>query len=87
MDKHRCNAPAASEMACIMPGEVSEAVRCNRDIVVYVKTGGVFRMSELNPAYDPLHFTLLFPNGDLGWHPAMVLENPKASRSRYAQLH
>ena len=25
-------------------------------------------MMELNHAYDPLHFVLLFPRGEAGWH-------------------
>ena len=25
-------------------------------------------MTELNHAYDPLHFVLLFPRGEAGWH-------------------
>ena len=25
-------------------------------------------MTELNRAYDPLHFVLLFPRGEAGWH-------------------
>lgn len=24
-------------------------------------------MNELNPAYDPLHYALLFPRGEPGW--------------------
>ena len=48
-----------------MPDGVNTEIG-TRDIVVYLRGGGVRRLNELNPAYDPLHFVLLFPRGELG---------------------
>jgi hypothetical protein len=28
---------------------------------------GLFRISDLNAAYDPLHFVLMYPRGEAGW--------------------
>lgn len=40
-----------------------------RDIIVRSKSDGQFqRISELNQFYDPLHYILLFPTGQLGWN-------------------
>ncbi len=39
----------------------------HRDIVFCMRDGGVRRINELNPAYMPLHFPLLFSRGELGW--------------------
>jgi hypothetical protein len=33
--------------------------------------GGLQRIREAHPAYDPLHFPLLFPHGELGWYLAV----------------
>jgi hypothetical protein len=30
------------------------------------------RISELHPAYDPLHFVLLHPRGEPGWQPNIM---------------
>ena len=33
--------------------------------------GGLERISDKHPAYDPLHFPLLFQYDELGWHLAV----------------
>jgi hypothetical protein len=33
---------------------------------------GLVRISELHPAYDPLHFVLLHPRGEPGWQPNIM---------------
>ncbi len=33
--------------------------------------GGLWRISDLHPAYDPLHFVLFHPHGEPGWQPGM----------------
>ena len=67
-DPRRYNAPTAPEVAVIMPGDgYSEGV-ASRDIVLHARTGGLQRITECNCAYDSLHYVLLFPTGDNGWH-------------------
>ena len=67
-DPRRYNAPTAPEVAIIMPGDgYSEGV-ASRDIVLHARTGGLQRITECNCAYDSLHYVLLFPTGDNGWH-------------------
>ena len=66
-DPRRFNAPTASEIAVILPGDGTEVLQ-KRDIQVYVKSGGVKRITEFNAAYDPLHYVVMFPHGDLGYH-------------------
>ena len=36
------------------------------DVVIYLKDDGVKRITDLNRAFDPLHFILLFPHGEDG---------------------
>ncbi len=46
----------------------------HRDIVVHSDSGGrLHRISDLHPAYMPLHFLLLFPHGELQWGNHLIL--------------
>jgi hypothetical protein len=38
---------------------------------VRVRGGGLWRISNLHPAYDPLHFVLFHLHGEPGWQPGM----------------
>jgi hypothetical protein len=69
-DARRYNLPTASKVAAIIPGDGTEQVD-RRNIVVYVNGGGVRHISDANEAYIPLHFVLLFPYGEAGWHPGI----------------
>jgi len=40
-----------------------------RDIRVWARGGGLWRISDAHCAYDPLHFVLFHPHGEPGWHP------------------
>ena len=65
-DHRRYNAPTSSEVAVLMPGDGSQETTF-RDVVLRTSGGGLQRINEMNPSYDPLHYPLLFPFGDLGW--------------------
>ena len=48
--------------------EVSILTNCEpHDLVLNKRSGGVQKISDLNPKAMPLHFTLLFPFGTYGW--------------------
>ncbi|PKY39566.1 hypothetical protein RhiirA4_312718, partial [Rhizophagus irregularis] len=66
-DSRRYNAFTASDVAAIMIGDGYDVDPSNRDILLRLRDGGLQRISELHPSYDPLHYVLLFPNGDDGW--------------------
>ena len=52
--------------------EVSILTDCRpHDLIVTKRDGGLELVSEQNCAAMPLHFTLLVPHGDHGWHPEM----------------
>lgn len=82
-DKRRENLPTSSEMAVIIPDEYGEP--CFRDIVLATRntdTDGQ-SFSHIDPshaAYMPLHYVLLFPQGDLGFHWALRLHNDERRR-------
>ena len=40
----------------------------SRDIVLYARKGGLQHINDTHRAYDTLHYVLLFPLGEDGWH-------------------
>src|ERR1700730_13497442 len=60
----------------IIPGQNSEDLYWTfaslaRDILLFLRGGGLRQINEMNPIYHSLHFVLLFPTGQLGWHPLL----------------
>jgi len=47
-----------------------------RDIRVRARGGGLWRISDAHCVYDPLHFVLFHPHGELGWHPNITGDTP-----------
>jgi hypothetical protein len=50
------------------------------DIILHQWGGGLQRIFDRQPAYDPLHFPLPFPHGELGWHLAVWYQDDATSR-------
>src|SRR5580700_7621655 len=73
-DGRQYNLPTANEIAVVVPGNGEEEdVSSNRDIILRLTGGSLKRISQLSPAYDPLHYVLLFPRGEHGWHDKIPL--------------
>ena len=72
-DPHRrYNAPLVPEFGVFVPDNGDpDAPHAPRQIRLQSHTGRLITVSELHPAYDPLHYVLLFPRGESGWHPAI----------------
>jgi Helitron helicase-like domain at N-terminus len=69
-DLRRYNLPTANnEVAAVIPGDGSEERSDHRDIILRLRDGGLKRISHLHPSYSTLHYVLLFPHGEDGWHP------------------
>ncbi len=64
--------PTADEVAALMVGDGFEAVD-RRDVVLAQQAGPFQRISELHAGYMALHYLLLFPYGEDGWHPNIPL--------------
>jgi hypothetical protein len=60
--------PTADEVAALMVGDGSEVVN-RRDVVLAEQVGPFQRISKLHVVYMALHYPLLFPYGEDGWHP------------------
>ena len=82
-DQHHYNLPTtAAEIAAIIPGDGSEECSDHRDIILRLHQGGLQRISHLHPAYSSLHYVLLFPYGENGWHPNIPAEQGGAPGNR-----
>lgn len=75
-DQQRYNLPMTSdEIAVILPGDGDQPEN-SCDIVLHRKAGeGLKRISELHLLYHSLHYVLLFPTGQHGWHPKISFRN------------
>jgi hypothetical protein len=71
-DARRYNVPTADEVVTLMVGDGSEVVD-RRDVILAQQDGPFQRISELHPGYMALHYPLLFPYGEDGWHPNISL--------------
>ena len=69
-DIRRYNLPTntSNEIAVVLPGDGDQLTKA-RDIVLYKRGGGLREIDDLHPLYPSLHYVLLFPTGQLGWHP------------------
>ncbi|XP_031097006.1 uncharacterized protein LOC116001257 [Ipomoea triloba] len=65
-DARTYNLPTVSEVATLIVGDLDPTMG-QRDILVESKAGGLKRINELNPAYLPLQYPILFPYGEDGY--------------------
>ena len=81
-DGRRYNLPTVDEIAAIVPGNGEEDVKSDRDIILRLVGGSLKRISHINPAYDPLHYVLLFPRGEHGWHKLLPMRPGDRGQTR-----
>ncbi|CAN1310135.1 ATP-dependent DNA helicase PIF1 [Linum perenne] len=62
--------PSGVELAGLIPGDF-EPNHEDRDIIVNNCNSGLQRITSLHPLFDSLHFPLLFPYGNDGFHNAL----------------
>ena len=79
-DLHRYEVPISSDVAALMIGDGYDIEPSNRDILLNQHQGGLQRISELHPSYDPLHYVLLFPKGDDSWYKDIPLLGSKVRK-------
>ena len=63
-------APQSEEIGVFIPnaeGQYSSITPIYRSIILRDKDGNNFSINEMNPMYDPLHYPLMFPYGDVGY--------------------
>ncbi|RXW11645.1 hypothetical protein EST38_g14210 [Candolleomyces aberdarensis] len=73
--RRRGNIPTADEVAVIICDSNGEDPS-PRDVVLHQCTGGLSVIHDLHPAYAPLYYVSLFPDGEPGWHPDLRMHQP-----------
>ena len=68
--KGRYNLPTCNEVALIALNDETEST----DVLLYRKDGNMQRISNVHRCYDSLHYILLFPYGEDGWHSGLKCE-------------
>ena len=84
-DRRRENLPTTDNVAAVIPDEYTD--RSRRDILLAVRhpTRNGPHLTPVHvthAAYMPLHYVLLFPHGDYGWHYELQLRNGQQERIR-----
>jgi hypothetical protein len=77
-DAHQYNVSTTDEVVTLMVGDGSEVVD-KRDVVRAQQASLFHRISELHVGYMALHYPLLFPYGEDGWHPNILLNGVVAN--------
>jgi hypothetical protein len=78
VDLRTHNRPMCNEVAATL---LDDNMGAKRDIILHQRSGGLRRISDRHPAYDPVYFPLLFPNGALGWHLVVRYQGDVTSHS------
>ncbi|XP_019193106.1 PREDICTED: uncharacterized protein LOC109187373 [Ipomoea nil] len=65
-DARTYNLPTVSEVAAVIVGDLDPTLG-ERDILIETRSGVLKRINELNPAYLPLQYPILFPYGEDGY--------------------
>ncbi|XP_074307245.1 uncharacterized protein LOC141642356 [Silene latifolia] len=67
-DQRMHNAPTASQVAAIWVDDENSSHPPRHDVVIYAISETSHRILHYYGCYDPLHYPLLFPFGESGWH-------------------
>ncbi|TYJ51093.1 hypothetical protein B9479_008355 [Cryptococcus floricola] len=75
-DPRTCNTPTSNNVALIYDNS-NDPDPNGRELIWQSRpTNSLNRIPELSEHFVPLHFPLLFPYGEPGWHPRIPLNNP-----------
>ncbi|KAI7944195.1 hypothetical protein MJO28_011723, partial [Puccinia striiformis f. sp. tritici] len=83
VDQRVYNLPTGDQIAAIWVEGNDPSTTETRDVIIKYRDGNLSRIFELDRKYDPLHYVLLHPNGELGWSPALKEEMELATPMNY----
>nr|CDJ83292.1 uncharacterized protein LOC100903664 [Haemonchus contortus] len=84
LDPRRYNEPTANEVAVVYVGEEGD-VPVEHNLAVHLRSGGLRNIRVYDAGCDPLSYPILFPRGELGWHPNMRKNPSERRRTRITQ--
>ena len=71
--------PTASQIAGLIPN--SSNLKSSRQIIVYTHDNKLHYINSKNAAFEPLHFVLLFPHGEEGYHNQIPKQKTEYSKN------
>ena len=71
----------AQEIAVILPGDGDQPTGA-RDVILHRQGGRLQQINDLHPLYPSLHYVLLFPTGQLEWHPNILYAGRQNQNTR-----
>jgi hypothetical protein len=69
LDQRVYNAPITSEVAAVWIEENERRNTFDKNIILHGKNNKIQGIRSYHGCYDPLSYPILFPRGELGWHP------------------
>jgi len=72
-DQRTHNLPTVKEITVIIPEEGVYYAVDNRNVVLRARGGQLKQISQNSLSYTALHYVLLFPKGENGWHPRIPI--------------
>ncbi|EFO97109.1 hypothetical protein CRE_30483 [Caenorhabditis remanei] len=78
-DQRRYQNPTADEIAVVYVGD-EEEIPGKRGLTVHQKSGQLQSLHVIDPNCDPMTYPLLFPKGQMGWHPKIPYARKKGNR-------
>ncbi|KAL9379457.1 hypothetical protein Peur_027939 [Populus x canadensis] len=71
-DSRQYDDPSLNDIGGLVVGEIGHS-RSDRDIIIESSSGTLQRISKLHPKFMALHYPLLFPYGEDGFHTDIML--------------
>jgi len=72
-DQRTHNLSTAEEIAVIISENRVYHALDNRDMALWARGGQLEQISQNSPSYSALHYVLLFPKEENGWHPRIPI--------------
>ncbi|XP_040362335.1 uncharacterized protein LOC112166811 isoform X2 [Rosa chinensis] len=84
-DSKQYETPTSEEIGGLIVGEIGQ-YNANKDLIIESKSGCLQRISKIHPKYMSLQYPILFPYGEDGYKPNLLIEqipgNSKKKRQR-----
>jgi hypothetical protein len=85
-DQHRYNLPTShSKLAVIIPSDVNTCID-SRNVIIRKHGGPLLWITEIHPSYIALHFPLLAPTGQSGWHADLLYAFTTSDDSKHKSI-
>lgn len=88
-DRNVFNLPTFPQISALLPPDFNEPDfegRSLRSVILYRQGGGLQIIDPRNGIYMPIHYTLLFPRSDLGFHYGITHNLPAGQERRWVSI-